>query len=58
MPFKAVRTVSADDAAVHTVDRNQARCFCVEKVLGGGINSSCIPSGVMMNKDIAHPQTH
>ncbi|KAF8486506.1 T-complex protein 1 [Russula emetica] len=46
--------ISADDAGVRTVDiKRYAR---VEKVPGGEIESSRVLSGVMLNKDIVHPQ--
>ena len=54
LALDAVRTVSADDAGVRTVDiKRYAR---VEKVPGGEIESSRVLSGVMLNKDIVHPQ--
>jgi T-complex protein 1 subunit gamma len=56
LALDAVRTVSsADDAgAVRTVDiKRYAR---VEKVPGGEIEDSRVLSGVMLNKDIVHPQ--
>ncbi|KAH9972759.1 T-complex protein 1 [Lactifluus volemus] len=54
LALQAVRTVSADDAGVRTVDiKRYAR---VEKVPGGEIEDSRVLSGVMLNKDIVHPQ--
>ena len=54
LALDAIRTVSADDAGVRTVDiKRYAR---VEKVPGGEIESSRVLSGVMLNKDIVHPQ--
>ncbi|KAN0126068.1 T-complex protein 1 [Lactarius tabidus] len=54
LALEAVRTVSADDAGVRTVDiKRYAR---VEKVPGGEIEDSRVLSGVMLNKDIVHPQ--
>jgi T-complex protein 1 subunit gamma len=54
LALDAIRTVSADDAGVRTVDiKRYAR---VEKVPGGEIESSRALSGVMLNKDIVHPQ--
>jgi T-complex protein 1 subunit gamma len=60
LALDAVRTVSqGDDAvgnggAVRTVDiKRYAR---VEKVPGGEIEESRVLSGVMLNKDIVHPQ--
>jgi T-complex protein 1 subunit gamma len=54
LALEAVRTVSAEDAGVRTVDiKRYAR---VEKVPGGEIESSRVLSGVMLNKDIVHPQ--
>jgi T-complex protein 1 subunit gamma len=54
LALDAVRTVSAEDAGVRTVDiKRYAR---VEKVPGGEIESSRVLSGVMLNKDIVHPQ--
>jgi chaperonin GroEL (HSP60 family) len=54
LALEAVRTVSADDAGVRTVDiKRYAR---VEKIPGGEIEDSRVLSGVMLNKDIVHPQ--
>jgi len=55
LALDAVRTVSADDpGGVRTVDiKRYAR---VEKVPGGEIEDSRVLSGVMLNKDIVHPQ--
>ncbi|KAI0247897.1 T-complex protein 1 [Lactifluus subvellereus] len=54
LALEAVRTVSADDAGVRTVDiKRYAR---VEKVPGGEIEDCRVLSGVMLNKDIVHPQ--
>lgn len=64
LALEAVRTVSQGDDAVgsssnggggvHTVDiKRYAR---VEKVPGGEIEDSRVLSGVMLNKDIVHPQ--
>ncbi|KAI0295361.1 T-complex protein 1 [Multifurca ochricompacta] len=54
LALEAVRIVSADDAGVRTVDiKRYAR---VEKVPGGEIESSRVLAGVMLNKDIVHPQ--
>jgi T-complex protein 1 subunit gamma len=54
LALEAIRTVSADDAGVRTVDiKRYAR---VEKVPGGEIENSRVLSGVMLNKDIVHPQ--
>ncbi|KAI9511407.1 T-complex protein 1 [Russula earlei] len=54
LALDAVRTVSADDAGVRTVDiKRYAR---VEKVPGGEIEDCRVLSGVMLNKDIVHPQ--
>ncbi|KAI9440705.1 T-complex protein 1 [Lactarius indigo] len=54
LALEAVRTVSAEDAGVRTVDiKRYAR---VEKVPGGEIEDSRVLSGVMLNKDIVHPQ--
>lgn len=55
LALDAVRTVSANDAGgVRTVDiKRYAR---VEKVPGGEIEDSRVLSGVMLNKDIVHPQ--
>ena len=54
LALDAVRTVSAEDAGVRTVDiKRYAR---VEKVPGGEIENSRVLSGVMLNKDIVHPQ--
>ncbi|KAH9066921.1 T-complex protein 1 [Lactarius vividus] len=54
LALEAVRTVSAEDAGVRTIDiKRYAR---VEKVPGGEIEDSRVLSGVMLNKDIVHPQ--
>ncbi|KAI0272616.1 T-complex protein 1 [Gloeopeniophorella convolvens] len=54
LALDAIRTVAADDAGVRTVDiKRYAR---VEKVPGGEIEDSRVLSGVMLNKDIVHPQ--
>jgi T-complex protein 1 subunit gamma len=54
LALDAVRTVSADDVGMRMVDiKRYAR---VEKVPGGEIESSRVLSGVMLNKDIVHPQ--
>jgi T-complex protein 1 subunit gamma len=54
LALQAVRIVSADDAGVRTVDiKRYAR---VEKVPGGEIEDCRVLSGVMLNKDIVHPQ--
>lgn len=54
LALEAIRIVSADDAGVRTVDiKRYAR---VEKVPGGEIENSRVLSGVMLNKDIVHPQ--
>ena len=54
LALDAVRTVSADDAGVPTVDIK--RFARVEKVPGGEMESIRVLSGVMLNKDIVHPQ--
>jgi T-complex protein 1 subunit gamma len=56
VPLEAVRTVSADDAGVRIVDIKH--CVGVVKVPGGESNASRGLSGVVLNKDTAHPQTH
>ena len=56
MPLEAVRTVSADDASVCTVEIK--RHVRVDKVPGGEINYSRVLSSVMLDKDIAHPEMH
>ncbi|KAI0056138.1 T-complex protein 1, partial [Artomyces pyxidatus] len=54
LALDAVRIVAADDAGVRTVDiKRYAR---VEKVPGGEIEDSRVLSGVMLNKDVTHPQ--
>ncbi|KAH8991669.1 T-complex protein 1 [Lactarius akahatsu] len=54
LALEAVRIVSAEDAGVRTIDiKRYAR---VEKVPGGEIEDSRVLSGVMLNKDIVHPQ--
>jgi T-complex protein 1 subunit gamma len=54
LALDAVRTVLADDVGMHTV--YITRYARVEKVPGGEIESSPVLSGVMLNKDIVHPQ--
>lgn len=54
LALQAVRTVSAEDNGSLAVDiKRYAR---VEKVPGGEIEDSRVLSGVMLNKDITHPQ--
>ncbi|KAF7370807.1 T-complex protein 1 subunit gamma [Mycena sanguinolenta] len=54
LALEAVRTVASDDNGMKTVDiKRYAR---VEKVPGGEIEQSKVLSGVMLNKDITHPQ--
>ncbi|KAF7315606.1 T-complex protein 1 subunit gamma [Mycena indigotica] len=54
LALDAVRTVAQDDNGLKTVDiKRYAR---VEKVPGGEIEQSQVLSGVMLNKDITHPQ--
>ncbi|KZV70262.1 T-complex protein 1 [Peniophora sp. CONT] len=54
LALHAVRTVAAQEAGIHTVDiKRYAR---VEKIPGGEIEDSRVLSGVMLNKDITHPQ--
>ncbi|KAJ7695139.1 chaperonin Cpn60/TCP-1 family [Mycena rosella] len=54
LALEAVRTVAQDDNGMKTVDiKRYAR---VEKVPGGEIEQSTVLSGVMLNKDITHPQ--
>jgi len=54
LALQAVRTVASDDAGIQTVDiKRYAR---VEKIPGGEIEDSRVLSGVMLNKDIVHPQ--
>jgi T-complex protein 1 subunit gamma len=56
LALDAVRTVSADDVGMRTVDiKRYARAG---KVLGGEIESSHVFSGVILNKDIVHSQMH
>lgn len=53
LALQAVRTVSQDDGAQKTVDiKRYAR---VEKIPGGEIEESRVLNGVMLNKDITHP---
>lgn len=54
LALEAVRTVSAEEAGIQTVDiKRYAR---VEKIPGGEIEDSRVLNGVMLNKDITHPQ--
>jgi T-complex protein 1 subunit gamma len=54
LALNAVRTVAQDDNGMKTVDiKRYAR---VEKVPGGEIEQSVVLNGVMLNKDITHPQ--
>jgi len=53
LALQAVRTVAKDENGLKTVDiKRYAR---VEKVPGGEIEQSCVLDGVMVNKDITHP---
>ncbi|TFK42872.1 chaperonin Cpn60/TCP-1 family [Crucibulum laeve] len=53
LALQAVRTVASDDAGLKTVDiKRYAR---VEKVPGGEIEDSRVLRGVMLNKDVTHP---
>lgn len=54
--LEAVRTVSANDVSVRTVDIE--RCVRAEELPGGKINGSRVLPRVMLNKDVAHPQMH
>ena len=54
LALEAVRTVSQDINGMKTVDiKRYAR---VEKIPGGEIEQSTVLRGVMVNKDITHPQ--
>jgi T-complex protein 1 subunit gamma len=54
LALEAVRTVSTDINGMKTVDiKRYAR---VEKIPGGEIEQSTVLKGVMVNKDITHPQ--
>ncbi|KAG5351003.1 T-complex protein 1 subunit gamma [Termitomyces sp. Mn162] len=53
LALQAVRTVASDDNGLKTVDiKRYAR---VEKIPGGEIEDSRVLTGVMLNKDITHP---
>jgi len=53
LALQAVRTVAQEDHGIKTVDiKRYAR---VEKVPGGEIEESRVLNGVMLNKDITHP---
>jgi T-complex protein 1 subunit gamma len=53
LALQAVRTVARDDAGMKSVDiKRYAR---VEKVPGGEIEQCKVLDGVMLNKDITHP---
>jgi len=54
LALQAIRTVTQDDQGMTTVDiKRYAR---VEKVPGGAIEESRVLDGVMLNKDVTHPQ--
>ncbi|THH14361.1 hypothetical protein EW146_g5958 [Bondarzewia mesenterica] len=54
LALQAVRTVAAEENGIRTIDiKRYAR---VEKVPGGEIENSRVLNGVMLNKDITHPQ--
>ncbi|KAI0088938.1 T-complex protein 1 [Irpex rosettiformis] len=54
LALEAVRTVALDEDGVKTVDiKRYAR---VEKIPGGEIEQSRVLKGIMLNKDITHPQ--
>lgn len=54
LALQAVRTVAREDSGIKSIDiKRYAR---VEKVPGGEIEQSCVLDGVMLNKDITHPQ--
>lgn len=53
LALQAVRTVASDENGLRTVDiKRYAR---VEKIPGGEIEESRVLNGVMLNKDITHP---
>lgn len=53
LALEAVRVVTQDDGGMKTIDiKRYAR---VEKVPGGEIEQSKVLNGVMLNKDITHP---
>ncbi|KAG2134669.1 chaperonin Cpn60/TCP-1 family [Suillus cothurnatus] len=53
LALQAVRTVASDDAGHKSVDiKRYAR---VEKIPGGSIEESRVLDGVLLNKDITHP---
>jgi T-complex protein 1 subunit gamma len=53
LALQAVRTVASEEGGLRTVDiKRYAR---VEKIQGGEIEQSKVLSGVMLNKDIVHP---
>ncbi|KAG6850257.1 T-complex protein 1 subunit gamma [Arthromyces matolae] len=53
LALQAVRTVASDENGLKTVDiKRYAR---VEKIPGGEIEESRVLNGVMLNKDITHP---
>lgn len=53
LALQAVRTVAHDDNGLKSVDiKRYAR---VEKIPGGEIEQSVVLNGVMLNKDITHP---
>lgn len=53
LALQAVRTVAQEENGMKTVDiKRYAR---VEKIPGGEIEQSCVLNGVMLNKDITHP---
>lgn len=54
LALQAIRTVTQEDQGLTTVDiKRYAR---VEKLPGGAIEESRVLDGVMLNKDVTHPQ--
>jgi T-complex protein 1 subunit gamma len=53
LALEAVRVVAQDDGGMKTVDIKWYTR--VKKVPGGEIEQSCVLNGVMLNKDITHP---
>lgn len=55
LALDAVRTVAQEEEGSGTKTVDIKRYARVEKVPGGEIEQSCVLNGVMLNKDITHP---
>lgn len=56
LTLESIRTVSADNVGIRTVDIK--RCVRVERLPSSKINGTRVLPGVMLNKDVAHPQMY